>query len=346
MLAFMALQLGGDPKQRAVDGGAIVIGELDNACLDGETASSMRCRVRWRRSTCQVRMSLRACAACRRLRAARLRWSAARVALRCRISSPGPALEKHHATLGPCLTLRGVFGFGDCDERAGQFVGAECIGPVAIISSPSCCTFRVLSSRALSSRVLSPRRSLVVCAWLSPLIVERPPEGFSVAETARDGLVHPENFSREGALIRRADVGFDVQMIWSRWRSIIFTSRSLVARQAQAPSRRPPTVQRRDCAMSASNACRRMHRRPGATARGCGTMSKRSRSARMPSSPARWSLRSRVNSASRKASNWRATLYKSSLSARAWIAWVRSLQPTRNLLRRPLQCQLLRHPPP
>src|SRR4051794_30458441 len=30
----------------------------------------------------------------------------------------------------------------------------------------------------------------------------------------------------------------------------------------------------------------------------------------------------------------------------AWIAWVRSLQPTRNLLWRPLQCQLLRHPPP
>ncbi|ESY64758.1 hypothetical protein X742_24790 [Mesorhizobium sp. LNHC232B00] len=32
------------------------------------------------------------------------------------------------------------------------------------------------------------------------------PEGFRVAETARDGLVHPENFLREGALIRRADV--------------------------------------------------------------------------------------------------------------------------------------------
>jgi hypothetical protein len=36
--AFIALQLGGDPKQRAVDGGAIVVGELDNACLDDETA--------------------------------------------------------------------------------------------------------------------------------------------------------------------------------------------------------------------------------------------------------------------------------------------------------------------
>lgn len=38
MLAFIALQLGGDPKHRAVDDNAIVIGELDNACLDDEPA--------------------------------------------------------------------------------------------------------------------------------------------------------------------------------------------------------------------------------------------------------------------------------------------------------------------
>lgn len=38
------------------------------------------------------------------------------------------------------------------------------------------------------------------------MIGECVPEGFRVAETARDGLVHPEIFSREGALIRRSDV--------------------------------------------------------------------------------------------------------------------------------------------
>lgn len=38
------------------------------------------------------------------------------------------------------------------------------------------------------------------------MIGERPPQGFRVAEAARDGLVHPENFLREGALIRRSDV--------------------------------------------------------------------------------------------------------------------------------------------
>ncbi|MER9262066.1 hypothetical protein NKI45_27140, partial [Mesorhizobium sp. M0619] len=65
---------------------------------------------------------------------------------------------------------------------------------------------------------------MIVDLWM---IGDSLPEGFSVAETARDGLVHPEIFSREGALIRRADVRFDVQMILSRWRSIIFTSRSL-----------------------------------------------------------------------------------------------------------------------
>lgn len=38
MLALTALQLGGDPENRAVDGSAIVVGQLDNACLDNETA--------------------------------------------------------------------------------------------------------------------------------------------------------------------------------------------------------------------------------------------------------------------------------------------------------------------
>lgn len=38
LCALMALQLGGDPQQRAVDDGAIVIGQLDDACLDDEAA--------------------------------------------------------------------------------------------------------------------------------------------------------------------------------------------------------------------------------------------------------------------------------------------------------------------
>ena len=38
MLAFMALQLRGDPEHRSIDDGAIVIGQLDDACLDDEPA--------------------------------------------------------------------------------------------------------------------------------------------------------------------------------------------------------------------------------------------------------------------------------------------------------------------
>src|SRR4051794_17091134 len=38
MSAFIAPQLGGNPKQRAVDGRAIVVGEFDDAGLDDETA--------------------------------------------------------------------------------------------------------------------------------------------------------------------------------------------------------------------------------------------------------------------------------------------------------------------
>jgi len=51
---------------------------------------------------------------------------------------------------------------------------------------------------------------LIVDLWM---IVERLPKGFRVAETAGDGLVHPEIFSREGALIRRSDVRSAVPLI-------------------------------------------------------------------------------------------------------------------------------------
>lgn len=37
MLAFMALQLGGDPEQRAVDDSAIIGNQINNACLHDET---------------------------------------------------------------------------------------------------------------------------------------------------------------------------------------------------------------------------------------------------------------------------------------------------------------------
>jgi hypothetical protein len=42
------------------------------------------------------------------------------------------------------------------------------------------------------------------------MIVERLPECCKVAGTMGDGVVPPENFLREGALIRRSDVRFAV----------------------------------------------------------------------------------------------------------------------------------------
>jgi len=42
------------------------------------------------------------------------------------------------------------------------------------------------------------------------MIVERPAQGCKVVRTVWDAVVLPENFSREGALIRRADVRFAV----------------------------------------------------------------------------------------------------------------------------------------
>lgn len=38
MLTLIALQLVGDPEERSVDGGAIIVGQLDDARLDDKTA--------------------------------------------------------------------------------------------------------------------------------------------------------------------------------------------------------------------------------------------------------------------------------------------------------------------
>jgi hypothetical protein len=54
---FLALELVGHPKQRAVDHSAIIIGQVHDLGFDDEAPSSIRCRVRLRRSICQVRMS-------------------------------------------------------------------------------------------------------------------------------------------------------------------------------------------------------------------------------------------------------------------------------------------------
>ncbi len=62
------------------------------------------------------------------MRAARLRRSAARVAVRRRCSSPRPSLKERGPTLRPCLPLSGILGFGQHYQRACQFVGAEGVG--------------------------------------------------------------------------------------------------------------------------------------------------------------------------------------------------------------------------
>ena len=61
--ALIALELVGHPKQRAEDRGTVVAGQVHDTGFDDEPPSSMRCRVRLRRSTCHVRMSCRALAA-------------------------------------------------------------------------------------------------------------------------------------------------------------------------------------------------------------------------------------------------------------------------------------------
>jgi hypothetical protein len=63
VFALIALELLGDPEQRAKNDRAVVAGQVHDASFQDEPPSSMRCRVRSRRSTCHVRMSCRALAA-------------------------------------------------------------------------------------------------------------------------------------------------------------------------------------------------------------------------------------------------------------------------------------------
>ena len=88
--------------------------------------------------------------------------------------------------------------------------------PVAMTSSPSCCTLRLLRSRALSPSAFSSAsksrgsRIVVSVSVDGEMIVEHPAQSSKVVRTSWDAVVPPENFSREGALIRRADARFAV----------------------------------------------------------------------------------------------------------------------------------------
>jgi hypothetical protein len=56
-------------------------------------------------------------------------------------------------------------------------------------------------------------RIVISIGVVGEMIVERPAQCCKVTGTGRDGLVPPEIFSREGALIRRSDVRSGVPLI-------------------------------------------------------------------------------------------------------------------------------------
>lgn len=62
MFTLLALELVGHPEERAENDGAVVAVKSTTPALTTRPPSSIRCRVRLRRSTCQARMSCRACA--------------------------------------------------------------------------------------------------------------------------------------------------------------------------------------------------------------------------------------------------------------------------------------------
>ena len=80
------------------------------------------------------------------------------------------------------------------------------------------------------------------------MIVERLPQCCKVAETGWNGASSPEKLVSRARLYVVPDVRFAVVMIRSRWRSIIFTSRSSAANPARARWPPPPTARPRGCA--------------------------------------------------------------------------------------------------
>src|SRR5450755_2874450 len=103
--------------------------------------------------------------------------------------------------------------FAHASRFAASFVSASIISapasssalrlsaPVAITSSPSCCTLRLLRSRALSPSAFSSAsksRGLRIVVFLNvdgEMIVEAPAECRKIIGTAWDAVVPPENFS-------------------------------------------------------------------------------------------------------------------------------------------------------
>ena len=64
LFALIAFELVCHPEQRAEDDGAIIASQVHYTALTTRPPSSIRCRVRLRRSTCHARISCRALAAC------------------------------------------------------------------------------------------------------------------------------------------------------------------------------------------------------------------------------------------------------------------------------------------
>ncbi len=51
------------------------------------------------------------------------------MAVSCRRSSARPAVKERGPALCPCLLLSGLLRLGQHDQRAGQFIGTECVSP-------------------------------------------------------------------------------------------------------------------------------------------------------------------------------------------------------------------------
>jgi hypothetical protein len=215
LLTLTTLELVGDPEQRPIDHGTVIAGQIDDAGFHDEAAefNEAPCSLAALDLPCAHVMS-RPCGlvpVARRSVAQEGRPGCGQLSVQF-----APALKKRGPAPGPCLPLSGLFCLNQHDQRPRQFISAECVGSGSDHQLAKLLHFAALEVTCLVSQcfqfgVKVPWLSTIVSITVDgELIVQRYAECCKVVSTVWYRMVPPENFSREGALIRRADVRFAV----------------------------------------------------------------------------------------------------------------------------------------
>ena len=219
LFALIAFELVCHPEQRAEDDGAIIAGQVHDASLDDEAAEfdqvpralaalDLPCAHIMPRPCCLLTVARRPVAPERRQCGAQLP---------VQFAAPGSERTRLRAWPMPPSFRRPLVSVSTISAPASSSTLSICPGGDDQFAEPL-----HLAALEVARLVLKCFQFSIKVPWLAHLvsvgvdgemIVEPPAQCCKVARTTWDGVVPPENFSREGALIRRSDVRFAVPLI-------------------------------------------------------------------------------------------------------------------------------------